>query len=96
MQAQCCTCVMVAVSKEVVACLAISDPLKPEARGVAAALAQRGVTCWMITGDNWRTARAVASALAITNVVAECLPAGKVDKVRVCAVYYVGVSCREA
>eukprot|EP00884_Botryococcus_braunii_P009380 jgi/Botrbrau1/18443/Bobra.0072s0030.1 len=82
MEAECCTCVMIAVNMNVVACLAISDPLKPEARGVVSALSQRGIACWMVTGDNWRTARAISSALAITNVIAECLPDGKVDKIR--------------
>ena len=33
-QASCCTCIMVAVSGHIVAVLAVTDPLKPEARGV--------------------------------------------------------------
>lgn len=74
---------MVAVNTHVVACLAVSDPLKPEARGVVSALAQRGISCWLVTGDNWRTARSISSALAITNVIADCMPEGKVDKIRV-------------
>lgn len=53
MQAECCTCVMVAVGGAVAAALAIADPLKPEARGVVAALAQRGLAVHLVTGDNW-------------------------------------------
>ena len=82
-QADCCTCVMVAVSGSVAAALAIADPLKPEARGVVAALTRRGLAVHLVTGDNWRTARAVASQLAIINVSAECLPANKAAKIRV-------------
>ena len=44
---------MVAVGGAVAAALAIADPLKPEARGVVAALAQRGLAVHLVTGDNW-------------------------------------------
>lgn len=82
-QAKCCTCVMVALAGSIVAVLAVTDPLKPEARGVVAALARRGLAVHLVTGDNWRTARAIAEQLAILNVCAECLPGAKVDKIRV-------------
>jgi hypothetical protein len=82
-QAKCCTCVMVAVGAAIVAVLAVTDPLKPEARGVVAALARRGLAVHLVTGDNWRTARAIAEQLAIINVCAECLPGAKADKIRV-------------
>ncbi|EIE26688.1 heavy metal P-type ATPase [Coccomyxa subellipsoidea C-169] len=82
MEAKCCTCVMVALAGSIVAVLAVTDPLKPEARGVVAALARRGLAVHLVTGDNWRTARAIAEQLAIINVCAECLPGAKVDKIR--------------
>ncbi|KAK9916964.1 hypothetical protein WJX75_009286 [Coccomyxa subellipsoidea] len=82
MEAKCCTCVMVAVGAAIVAVLAVTDPLKPEARGVVAALARRGLAVHLVTGDNWRTARAIAEQLAIINVCAECLPGAKADKIR--------------
>ena len=74
---------MVAVAGSVVGVLAISDPLKPEARGVVAVLHLMGVTCHLVTGDNWRTARAIAEQLAILNVSAECLPGAKCEKIKV-------------
>ncbi|KAK9810274.1 hypothetical protein WJX72_007760 [[Myrmecia] bisecta] len=79
MEGQCCTCVMVAVHDSLVAVLCITDPLKPEARGVVSALHQMGMSCHLVTGDNWRTARAIAELLGIINVTAECLPGSKAE-----------------
>ena len=78
-----------AVNGVLAGAIALFDPLKPEARGVVAALQQRGIKCHLVTGDNRRTARAIAARLAITSVTAECLPAGKaaVVKVRGCLLH---------
>ena len=83
LQNQCCTCIMLAVNDVVVAVVAVTDPLKPEARGVIAALHQMGMSCHLVTGDNWRTARSIAEQLGIINVVAECLPGAKAGKIKV-------------
>lgn len=77
------TCVLAAVGGAVVGAFAIQDPLKPEARGVVSALHGMGLHCVLLTGDNWRTARAIAGQLGITEVAAEVMPAGKVAKVQV-------------
>lgn len=71
------TCVLVAVGHRLVALLSIADPLKPEAASVVAALRNLGVACCMLTGDNKRTAQAVASQLRVDAVFAEVLPAEK-------------------
>lgn len=76
------TCVMVAVQQTLVGIIAVMDPIKPEARGVVAALHQMGMKCVLLTGDNWRTARAIADQLGISEVSAEVMPAGKVAKVK--------------
>ncbi len=55
------TCVLAALNGRLAGVVAIADPLKPEAAGVVSALRARGIQCIMITGDNWRTARALAS-----------------------------------
>ena len=83
LQNECCTCVMVGLGDGVAGVLAIKDPLKPEARGVVAALHQAGMACHLVTGDNWRTARSIAEQLGIINVSAECLPANKAQKIKV-------------
>ena len=74
---------MVGVGDSVAGVLSIKDPLKPEARGVVAALHQMGMACHLVTGDNWRTARSIAEQLGIINVTAECLPANKAEKIKV-------------
>lgn len=76
-----CTCVMVAVQDRVAGAFAVADPPKPEARGVIQALEAMGVTCHLLTGDNWRTARAVAADLGILHVEAEVKPEGKRETV---------------
>src|SRR5690606_36210783 len=64
------------------AILAVSDPIKASTRAAIGALHALGLKVAMITGDNARTARAIADRLGIDEVVAEVLPAGKVDAVR--------------
>ncbi|GFZ06056.1 copper-exporting ATPase [Actinidia rufa] len=55
------------------------DPLKREAAVVVEGLTKMGVKPVMVTGDNWRTARAVAREVGIQDVRAEVMPAGKAD-----------------
>ncbi|GAX78867.1 hypothetical protein CEUSTIGMA_g6306.t1 [Chlamydomonas eustigma] len=76
------TCVLVAVGGRLVALLSIADPLKPEALSVIAALKAAKVSCCMLTGDNKRTAHAVAAMLHVDAVFAEVLPAEKAQVVR--------------
>ncbi|KAG2488839.1 hypothetical protein HYH03_012637 [Edaphochlamys debaryana] len=76
------TVVHVALNGYLAGLLAIADPLKPEAAGVVGALRARGVDCVMLTGDNWRTARALAGTLGIDQVNAETLPKTKAQKIR--------------
>ncbi len=64
------------------AVMAVSDEVKPGAKAAVAALRTRGIEVVMVTGDNRRTAEAVAGLLGIGHVVAEVLPGGKVDAVK--------------
>ena len=82
MESRGCTCVHVAFEDVLVGIIAVMDPIKPEARGVIAALHTMGLKTALLTGDNWRTARAIASQLGIPSVHAEVLPAGKVEIVK--------------
>ncbi|ESW10834.1 hypothetical protein PHAVU_009G241800 [Phaseolus vulgaris] len=76
------TGILVAYNDILTGVLGIADPLKREASVVIEGLQKMGVTPVMVTGDNWRTARAVAKEVNISDVRAEVMPAGKADVVR--------------
>jgi heavy metal translocating P-type ATPase len=63
------------------AALAVADGLRPSAAPTVAALTAAGVEVAMLTGDNHRTAAAVAGSLGITRVAAEVLPGDKAAEV---------------
>ncbi|WP_022656689.1 heavy metal translocating P-type ATPase [uncultured Desulfovibrio sp.] len=62
--------------------LALADALRPESPAVVARLRTLGVRVVMLTGDNERTARAVARQAGVDDVAAGLLPAEKADYVR--------------
>jgi heavy metal translocating P-type ATPase len=64
---------------KVVALLAVADQVKPTTPQAIAALKALGLKLAMISGDNARTARAIARDLGIGEVVAEVTPEGKVE-----------------
>jgi Au+-exporting ATPase len=65
-----------------VALLSVADAVKPTTPEAIAGLKARGLRLAMITGDDARTARAIARDLGIDEVVAEVTPEGKVEAVR--------------
>ncbi|MGK5675319.1 heavy metal translocating P-type ATPase [Micromonospora sp. URMC 106] len=62
--------------------LAVADVVKPTSRAAVAGLRALGLTPVLLTGDNTTVARAVAAEVGIDEVIAEVLPADKVDVVR--------------
>ena len=62
--------------------IAVADTLKEHSTAAIAALKRMGVHVVMLTGDNRRTAEAIAGQLGIDEVLAEVLPGQKADKVR--------------
>jgi Cu+-exporting ATPase len=71
-----------AIDGRLAALFAVTDPVRPTTGQAIAALKALGIEVAMITGDNARTAHAVASKLGIDRVMAEVLPDGKVEAVR--------------
>ena len=71
-----------AIDGKLAAIIAVADPIKETTPAAIKALHDLGLKVAMITGDNKRTAEAIAKRLGIDEVVAEVLPDGKVDAVR--------------
>ncbi len=71
-----------AIDGKLAAIIAVADPIKETTPAAIKALHDLGLKVAMITGDNKRTAKAIAARLGIDEVVAEVLPDGKVDAVR--------------
>lgn len=66
----------------VLAALAIADRVKETSRQAIVALQNQNIAVYMLTGDNARTAQAVARQVGITNVKADALPTDKADFVK--------------
>jgi Cu+-exporting ATPase len=62
--------------------VAIADSIRPEAQATVSALKTMGIECWMASGDNRRTALAIAREAGIVHVLAEVKPEEKAAKVR--------------
>ncbi|MCW9035289.1 MAG: heavy metal translocating P-type ATPase [Rhodospirillales bacterium] len=75
------TVMWVASSGDLLGIIAVGDEEKEHAQDAVKTLKQQGVMTVMLTGDNKRTAQAVAERLGIENVVAEVLPEHKSDEV---------------
>jgi len=76
------TLMLVAVDGEAVGVIAAADTVRPSAARAIAELRGLGIEPVMMTGDNRRTAEAVAQQLGITRVFAEVLPEEKANGVR--------------
>ncbi|THF69181.1 copper-translocating P-type ATPase [Deinococcus sp. Arct2-2] len=71
-----------AIDGQLAAILAVADPIKAGSFDAVRALHAQGLKVAMITGDNRRTAHAIAQQLGIDTVLAEVLPSGKSDAVK--------------
>ena len=75
------TTMIVAEGKKVIGTIAVADTLKDESKNVIAFLKKKGFRTVMITGDNERTAKAIAKQVGINEVIAGVLPEDKSKKV---------------
>jgi Cu+-exporting ATPase len=76
------TAIVVARNGEVIGVIAVADALKGDAEAAIRQLHADGITPIMITGDNRRTAEAVAGQIGISEVFAEVLPQEKAERVK--------------
>jgi len=76
------TVVFAAQDGAALAVLGISDKLKESSIQTVRTLKELGIEVWMITGDRLETAKSIASAVGIDNVLAEVLPSDKADQVK--------------
>ena len=77
------TPMFIAMDSGVSGIIAVADILRPEAKEAVEAMHQLGLQVVMLTGDNRRTAEAIANQVGIDRVLAEVLPSQKVDQIRV-------------
>jgi Cu+-exporting ATPase len=76
------TVMFLALNSKAVGLIALADTLKPNAREAVQAIQQMGIETVMITGDNRRTAEAIAREAGIKRVLAEVLPEHKAAEVK--------------
>ncbi|MHA6298207.1 heavy metal translocating P-type ATPase [Devosia sp. CAU 1758] len=76
------TPVFASIDDRLAAAIVVADSIKPSSRAVIEALHTMGLKTAMISGDNRRTAEAIAAKLGIEEVRAEVLPADKVEAIQ--------------
>lgn len=76
------TAMLVAADGQLAGIIAVADTLKDDSANAIGALHEMGIQTAMITGDNQRTAEAIARVVGIDHILAEVLPDGKVTEVQ--------------
>lgn len=76
------TAVISLIDNDIAGIFGIGDTVKDHAKTTIQYLIDKGYEVYMITGDNRRTAKAVANEIGINNIMAEVMPADKSEKVK--------------
>ena len=76
------TAMLIAIDHEVNGIVAVADTVKDTAKTAIEELKSMGIEVYMLTGDNKRTAHAIASQVGVDHVIAEVLPEEKANHVK--------------
>jgi Cu2+-exporting ATPase len=76
------TRVFVLVDETLVGSITLSDTIRVESKQAVSTLQSMGIQCWMLTGDNEATAKAVSKELGMDGYFAEVLPDEKQQKIK--------------
>lgn len=76
------TDVFLIIESEVIGVIGLSDQIREESYDAVKKLKEDGIKCWMLTGDNEKTAKEVSEKLGLDGYFAEVLPDEKQDKIK--------------
>ncbi|QCJ43144.1 cadmium-translocating P-type ATPase [Bacillus sp. S3] len=76
------TAMYIAINSAIMGLVAVADTVKENAKLAVTQLTELGIDVYMLTGDNKRTAKAIASQVGIKKVIAEVLPEEKAKQVK--------------